>query len=200
VADRVFVGTSGYTRRATPALQRRIIPIGSYIIATEPLSAELARGVSPRNRMIFDSKHFLYYFRLTPDNRMLFGGRAAFTPETPSSTRQSAEILRQGMLKVFPQLRDVAVEYVWGGTLDFAYDMMPHTGIMDGIDYSLGYAGHGVAFACHLGETVARQMLGEQVENPLDGLVFPQVPLYSGNPTLHLLLAGLYYRFLDWTS
>jgi glycine/D-amino acid oxidase-like deaminating enzyme len=200
VADKVFVGTSGYTRKATPGLQRRIIPIGSYIIATEPLSMELAREVSPRNRMIFDSKNFLYYFRLTPDNRMLFGGRAAFTPETPGSTRQSAEILRRGMLQVFPQLKDAAVEYVWGGTLDFAYDMMPHTGTMNGINYSVGYAGHGVAFASHLGQTVARQMLGEGVENPLDGLPFPQVPLYNGNPALHLMVAGLYYRFLDWTS
>ena len=200
VADRVFVGTSGYTRRATPDLQKRIIPIGSYIIVTEPLSAELAREVSPRNRMIFDSKNFLYYFRLTPDNRMLFGGRAAFTPETPASTLRSAEILRQGMIEVFPQLRDVAVEYVWGGTLDFAYDRMPHTGTTGGMSYSLGYAGHGVAFASHLGQTLARQMLGEQVENPLDGLDFPLVPLYGGNPALHLMAAGLYYRFLDWIS
>jgi len=199
-ADRVFVATSGYTQNATPSLRRRIIPIGSYIIATEPLAPELAREVSPRKRMIFDSKNFLYYFRLTPDNRMLFGGRAAFTPETPDSTRKSAEILRQGMLKVYPQLRDSAVEYVWGGTLDFAYDIMPHTGTLDGLYYSLGYAGHGVAFATHLGQTVARQMLGEQVENPLDGLPFPQVPLYSGNPVLHLPVAGLYYRILDWVS
>jgi glycine/D-amino acid oxidase-like deaminating enzyme len=200
VADRVFVGTGGYTREATPELRSRIIPIGSYIIVTEPLSAELAREVSPRNRMIFDSKNYLYYFRLTPDNRMLFGGRAAFTPETPTSTRRSAEILRRGMIDVFPQLRTTAVEYVWGGTLDFAYDQMPHTGSMGGMDYSLAYAGHGVAFASHLGQTVARQMLGEQLENPLDGLAFPRVPLYSGNPALHLMVAGLYYQFLDWIS
>jgi glycine/D-amino acid oxidase-like deaminating enzyme len=200
VADRVFVGTSGYTQKATPDLQKRIIPIGSYIIVTEPLSAELARGVSPRNRMIFDSKNFLYYFRLTPDNRMLFGGRAAFTPETPTSTRRSAEILRRGMIEVYPQLSNVAVEYVWGGTLDFAYDQMPHTGSMGGMNYSMGYAGHGVAFASHLGQTIARQMLGEQVENPLDGLDFPRVPLYSGNPAPHLMVAGSYYRFLDWIS
>jgi glycine/D-amino acid oxidase-like deaminating enzyme len=150
--------------------------------------------------MIFDSKNFLYYFRLTHDKRMLFGGRAAFTPETPSSTRWSAEILRRGMLQVFPQLRGVAVDYVWGGTLDFAYDRMPHTGSMGGLNYALGYAGHGVAFASHLGQTVARQLLGEKVENPLDGLGFPQIPLYGGNPALHLMIAGLYYRCMDWLS
>jgi glycine/D-amino acid oxidase-like deaminating enzyme len=199
-ADKVFIGTSGYTQRATAALQKRIIPIGSYIIATAPLPAPLAQAVSPRNRMIFDSKNFLYYFRLTPDNRMLFGGRAAFSPETPDSTRKSAEILRQGMVSVYPQLRDTQVEYVWGGTLDFAYDIMPHTGVMEGLHYALGYAGHGVAFATHLGQTVAHQILGQQVENPLDGLPFPAVPLYGGNPAVHLPLAWLYYRFLDWVS
>jgi glycine/D-amino acid oxidase-like deaminating enzyme len=183
VAEKVFVGTSGYTQNATPSLQKRIIPIGSYIIATEPLGPEVAANVSPRNRMIFDSKNFLYYFRLTPDNRMLFGGRAAFTPETPVSTRRSAEILRRGMLEIYPQLNQVKTEYVWGGTLDFAYDTMPHTGVSEGLYYSLGYAGHGVAFATHLGQAVARSMLGEAVENPLDGLPFPRVPLYSGNPT-----------------
>ncbi|MGH9537785.1 MAG: NAD(P)/FAD-dependent oxidoreductase, partial [Terriglobales bacterium] len=122
----VFVGTSGYTGAATPALRKKIIPIGSYIITTEVLPEALARELSPRNRMIYDSKNYLYYYRLTPDNRMLFGGRAAFFPETADSVRRSAEILRRGMIDVYPQLRDVKVEYVWGGTLDFAFDIMPH--------------------------------------------------------------------------
>jgi glycine/D-amino acid oxidase-like deaminating enzyme len=79
-AHEVFVATSGYTGRATPALQKRIIPIGSFIITTEVLPEKLARELSPRNRMIYDSKNYLYYYRLTPDGRMLFGGRSAFFP------------------------------------------------------------------------------------------------------------------------
>src|SRR5580698_3807612 len=94
-AREVFVGTSGYTGKATPALQRRIIPIGSFIITTQPLSEAVARELSPRNRMIYDSKNYLYYYRLTPDRRMLFGGRAAFFPETDQTVRRSAEILRR---------------------------------------------------------------------------------------------------------
>ncbi len=199
-AGQVFVGTSGYTGRATPALQKRIIPIGSYVIATAPLPDALARELSPRNRMVFDSKHFLYYFRLTPDQRMLFGGRAAFLPESADATRQSAEILRRGMLGVYPQLKDTPVDYVWGGNLDFTYDIMPHTGQLDGLHHAIGYAGHGVAFATHLGQVVARQMLGEQVENPLADIPFPRVPLYNGNPLLHLPVAWLYYRLLDWVE
>jgi glycine/D-amino acid oxidase-like deaminating enzyme len=196
-AGQVFVGTSGYTSRTTPAIQKRIIPIGSYIIATAPLPDALAAEVSPRNRMIFDSKHFLYYFRLTPDNRMLFGGRAAFMPETAAATRNSAEILQRGMIEVFPQLRDIPVEYVWGGNLDFSFDIMPHAGNLDGLWHAIGYAGHGVAFATHLGKTIAQQMLGEKVENPLADLPFPRIPFYNGNPLIHLPAAWLYYSLLD---
>ncbi len=106
-ADNIFIGTSGYTSSATPSLRKKIIPIGSFIIATEQLPQALAQELSPRNRMIYDSKHYLHYYRLTPDNRMLFGGRAAFFPETKDTIRRSAEILRRGMIEVYPQLRDV---------------------------------------------------------------------------------------------
>jgi glycine/D-amino acid oxidase-like deaminating enzyme len=201
LADNVLVGTSGYTSAATPALQKKIIPIGSYIIATDPLPDALARELSPRNRMMYDSKHYLYYYRLTPDNRMLFGGRAAFFPETGDSIRKSAEILRHGMIEVYPQLKDSKVEYAWGGTLDFCFDTMPHAGEIDGIYYAVGYAGHGVAMATYLGTQVAAKMLGESYENPYETIPFPGAPfgLYNGRPWF-LPLAGAYYKVLDWIS
>ncbi len=200
-ARNVFVGTSGYTGKATPALQKRIIPIGSYIITTEVLPEALARELSPRQRMIYDSKNYIYYYRLTPDNRMLFGGRAAFFPESGNTVRKSAEILRLGMIDVYPQLRDTKVEYVWGGTLDFAFDIMPHAGEMDGMYYALGYAGHGVAMATYQGQLMARQIAGENPENPFSGIPFPGAPLglYNGKPWF-LPFAGAYYKFLDWVS
>jgi glycine/D-amino acid oxidase-like deaminating enzyme len=198
-ARELFVGTSGYTGAATPALRRKIIPIGSYIITTEVLPASLARDLSPHNRMIFDSKNFLYYFRLTPDNRMLFGGRAAFFPETDNTIRRSAEILGRGMHTVYPQLRDIKIEYVWGGTLDFAFDIMPHAGQMDGIHFALGYAGHGVAMATWLGQKTAELMAGETPDNPFSEISFPGAPwgLYREKPWF-LPLAGAYYKLLDW--
>jgi glycine/D-amino acid oxidase-like deaminating enzyme len=198
-AAAVFVATGGYTGPATPKLRRKIIPIGSYIIATAPLPEALAREVSPRDRMMFDTKHFLYYFRLTPDRRMLFGGRAGFFPETPATVRQSAAILRRGMLGVYPQLRDARVEHAWGGTIDFTFDMMPHAGVLDGLNYALGYAGHGVAMATYLGTTVAARIAGGPDENPFAQLPFPGAPLglYDGRPWF-LPFAGAWYKFLDW--
>ena len=197
----VFIATSGYTSKTTPALQKKIIPIGSFIIATERLPEALAHELSPCNRMIFDSKHYLYYYRLTPDNRMLFGGRAAFFPETSSTIRRSAEILRRGMIGVYPQLRDVRVEYAWGGTLDFCFDTMPHAGRMDGMYYAVGYAGHGVAMATYLGAKIAEQISGGTEENPYANVPFPGAPLglYNGRPWF-LPFTGAYYKVLDWIS
>jgi glycine/D-amino acid oxidase-like deaminating enzyme len=201
LAREVLLASGAYTSNATPALRKKIIPIGSYIIATEGLSEELARELSPKNRMIYDSKHFLYYYRLTPDRRMLFGGRAAFFPETENTVRQSAEILRSGMIQVYPQLRDTNLEFVWGGTLDFAFDVMPHTGRSDGMYYSLGYAGHGVAIGTYLGSKIAGIICGEVNDIPFDSIPFPSPPigLRSGH-TWALPLAGVYYKLLDWVS
>ena len=200
-AHEVFVGTSGYTGAATPALQKKIIPIGSFIITTEMLPAPLARELSPRNRMIYDSKNYIYYYRLTPDRRMLFGGRAAFFPENDQTVRRSAELLRRGMIGVYPQLRDARIEYVWGGTLDFAFDIMPHAGQLDGMYYAVGYAGHGVAMATYQGQKIAELMAGDQPENPFVGIPFPGAPLglYNGKPWF-LPFAGAWYKFLDWVS
>ena len=200
-AHEVFVATSGYTGSATPALQKKVIPIGSFIITTEVLPKALVKELSPRNRMIYDSKNYLYYYRLTPDDRMLFGGRAAFFPESDQTVRRSADLLRRGMIDVYPQLRDARIEYVWGGTLDFTFDIMPHAGQVDGMYYALGYAGHGVAMATYQGQRIADLMAGDQPDNPFVGIPFPGAPLglYNGKPWF-LPLAGVWYKVLDWAS
>ena len=200
-AKEVLLATGAYTTAATPALREKVIPIGSYIIATEVLPADLARQLSPRNRMIYDSKHFLYYYRLTPDNRMLFGGRAAFFPESESTVRESAELLRRGMIEVYPQLRGTKVEYAWGGTLDFAFDVMPHSGKIDEMYFALGFAGHGVAAATWMGAKLAGVICGDADDNPFSKIPFPGAPigLRSGN-TWALPLAGMYYKILDWLT
>lgn len=199
IARDLIIATNGYTSQVTPQLSRRIIPIGSYIIATAPLPEATAQALSPHRRMMFDSKHFLYYFRLSSDNRLIFGGRANFLPANAHTTRDSAVILQRGMLSVYPQLRDVAVEYAWGGTLGFTFDLLPHAGRTDdGMYYALGCGGHGVALLTYLGACVARHLAGEPMTHPLFTLTFPTAPLglYDGRPWF-LPLAGLYYRWLD---
>jgi glycine/D-amino acid oxidase-like deaminating enzyme len=200
-AEEVILATGAYATNAVPALRKKLIPIGSYIIATEVLDPGLALELSPRNRMIYDSKHFLHYYRLTPDNRMLFGGRAAFFPESERTVRESAELLHQGMIAVYPQLRDANVEFVWGGTLDFAFDVMPHSGKIDEMYFALGFAGHGVAAATWMGTKLASLICGDPDDNPFSKIAFPGAPigLRSGN-TWALPLAGAYYKVLDWLT
>jgi glycine/D-amino acid oxidase-like deaminating enzyme len=200
-AREVLLASGAYTTEATPVLRKKIIPIGSYIIATEVLPADFARQLSPRNRMIYDSKHFLYYYRLTPDNRLLFGGRAAFFPETKNTVRRSAEILRRGMISVYPKLRDTKVEFAWGGTLDFTLDVVPHAGKIDGMYFAAGFAGHGVAAATWFGVKLAGLICGDPNDIPFDGIKFPAAPLglRSGN-TWALPLAGAWYKILDFLT
>src|SRR5512136_2118402 len=116
-AENVFVATNGYTDDAAPEIRKRVFPLGSYMIATEPLPEELAAKLIPQRRVVFDSKNYLYYFRLSEDNRLLFGGRADYKPTTPENTRNSAEILRRGMIHVFPELKRTAIEYAWSGNI-----------------------------------------------------------------------------------
>ncbi len=196
-ATDVLVATNGYTDAAAPALRRRVIPIGSYIIATQQLSPEQADRILPRRRMVFDSKNFLYYFRLSADNRLLFGGRAQFTPPTPHSTRQSAAILRRGVLDMFPDLVSVEVEYAWSGNVCFTMDMLPHAGRLDGAHYAMGYGGHGVAMATYLGAKMADAILGKDDQNPFRDLRFSAIPFYDGRPWF-LPFAALWFKFLDW--
>jgi len=195
----VLIATNGYTDGAAPALLRRFVPVGSYIIATEPLDASTARALLPRRRMAFDSKHFLYYFRVTRDQRLMFGGRAEFSRPTATSGRRAARILRRGMITVFPELARTRVDFAWGGNVAFTRDQMPHAGCLDGAYYAGGYCGHGIAMATYLGELIARRLGGEPVEHPLvddGGEGFAAIPFYKGSPWF-LPIAGAYYRLCD---
>jgi glycine/D-amino acid oxidase-like deaminating enzyme len=195
----VVVATNGYTGAATPEIRRRLVPVGSYVVATEPLSAAQADALLPRRRMAFDSKHFLYYFRVTRDSRLLFGGRAEFTTPNERSVRRAADILRRGIATVFPDLARVPIAYAWGGNVAFARDEMPHAGTIGGLHFAGGYAGHGIALSTELGDVIGRRIAGAAVDHPLLGIECPTIPFYRGNPWF-LPLAGAYYKVLDWMS
>jgi glycine/D-amino acid oxidase-like deaminating enzyme len=196
-ATDILMATNGYTDAAAPALQRRLIPIGSYIIVTEPLPAAVATRLLPKHRMVFDSKNFLHYFRLTTDNRLLFGGRAEFSGPTLESAKRAEAILHHGMASIFPDLAATPIDYAWSGHVAFTRDQMPHAGLLDGLFYAGGYCGHGIAMATYLGGLIARRMGGERLDHPLFDDHFAPIPLYYGRPWF-LPLAGLYYRLRDW--
>lgn len=195
----VLVATNGYTDKAAPALQRRLIPIGSYIITTEPLPADVAARLLPTRRMVFDSRYFLHYFRLTADNRLLFGGRAEFSGPTLESAARAEAILHHAMASIFPELAATPIDYAWSGHVAFTRDQMPHAGRLDDLFYAGGYCGHGIAMATYLGGLIARRIAGEPIDNPFFDDHFAPIPLYYGRPWF-LPLVGVYYRLLDWLS
>ncbi len=196
-AKDVLVATNGYTDAAAPEIRKRVFPLGSYIIATEPLTQDLAAKLIPQRRVVFDSKNYLYYFRLSTDNRVLFGGRADYKPATPESTRESAAILQRGLIAVFPELREVKIEYAWSGNVCFTLDRFPRAGQHDGIYYALGYGGHGVAMSTYLGAQMADIICGAPSrKNPFHDLPFKAIPFYNGTPWF-VPFAALWYKFQD---
>ncbi|HSD84243.1 MAG TPA: FAD-binding oxidoreductase, partial [Anaerolineae bacterium] len=197
-AENVLIATNGYTDGAARDIRQRVFPLGSYIVATEPLPADVAARLIPQRRVVFDSKRYLYYFRLSADNRLLFGGRADYRAPTSRSTRKSAEILRRGMVQVFPELKDVTLEYAWSGNICLTRDSFPRAGKHEGLYYALGYGGHGVALATYLGGQLANIMCGAPGRNPFQDLPFEPLPFYYGKPFLPF--GALYYKLLDVIS
>jgi len=195
IAGDVVIATNGYTGAVTPALRRRIVPIASHIIATEKLPPDVANSLIPKRRSISDTKRVLCYYRMSPDGtRVVFGGRARFTPADPMLC---ARVLHGYMTARFPQLRGVKVTHSWTGNTAFTLDALPHMGEEGGLHYCLGCNGSGVAMMTYLGTQTARKIA--RVANApcaFDGPEFPDHPLYTGNPWF-LPLVGGYYRMRD---
>jgi glycine/D-amino acid oxidase-like deaminating enzyme len=192
-AGDVVVATNGYTNGVAPSLRRRVIPLGSYIIATEPLPESLANELSPRGRAFFDTKNFLYYWHLSADRRMIFGGRASMFP---TSVDRTAAILHRGLLDVHPQLAGYRIDHAWGGKVGFTFDLMPHVGRLGGVAYAMGYCGTGVAMSTYLGTRLA-EWIGGGPPPALASLGFPLVPVpYEGRPWF-LPLVGEWLRLQD---
>jgi glycine/D-amino acid oxidase-like deaminating enzyme len=194
-AREVVVATNGYTGAESQALRRRVIPIGSYIIATEPLPAGLAERLIPRNRVISDTRHVVFYYRLSPDRRrMVFGGRVALAEGDP---RVTAPRLHAAMVALFPELASVRVSHSWHGFVAYTFDTMPHLGRWDGVHYAMGYCGSGVSLATYFGTRIGQQVLGlAEGRTALDDLPFPTRPLYGGRPWF-LVPALAWYRLQD---
>ncbi len=195
-AGDVIIATNGYTGDVTPELKRRVVPVGSYIIATEDLDPDLARSLSPKNRAISDTRRVLTYYRLSPNGRrMIFGGRAKFGHTNPVET---APILHRFMLDRFPQLKGVRITHAWTGNVGFTLDELPHMGKFQNLHYALGCNGSGIAMMTYLGHQTARKVAGRSNRQcAFDQPEFPSHPLYTGN-TWFLPWIGRYFRTRDW--
>ena len=195
VADSVMIATNGYTGDVTPRLKRRLVPIASHIIATEELDPELAASLIPKGRAISDTRRVLCYYRMSPDGkRMIFGGRARFTPVTPEV---SAPILHSFMTERFPQLKHARVTHAWTGNVAFSLDAVPHMGTDEGMHYALACNGSGVAMMTYLGWATARKIAKvANASSAYDREEFPDHPLYNGNPWFLPVIGG-WYRIRD---
>ena len=194
LARDVLVATNGYSDGVAPAVRRRVIPIGSYIIATEPLAPDIAHEISPTGRAYFDTRNFLSYWHVAADRRMIFGGRVSFFPTTVDRT---ARLLHRRLLEIHPQLEGTRVEYSWGGKVAITMDRMPHIGrTRAGVMYSVGYSGTGVVLSTYLG-TRAAEWLGGGEAPALARLGFPIVPAPYEGRAWFLPVVGEWFRLKD---
>ncbi len=196
MAGDVIIATNGYTGDITPQLKRRVVPVGSYIIATEELPPDLAATLSPKNRSIADTRRVLTYYRMSPDKkRLIFGGRAKFGHTDPVET---APILYKFMTDRYPKLKGVKITHAWTGNVAFTLDEMPHMGKFDNLHYALGCNGSGIAMMTYLGQQTARKVAGKSNRVcAFDRPEFPDHPLYNGS-TWFLPFVGRYFRARDW--
>jgi glycine/D-amino acid oxidase-like deaminating enzyme len=195
-AAEVVICTNGYTGSATPELQRRIVPVGSYIIATEELPPEIANTLLPKDKSAYDTRRVLTYYRMSGDRkRLIFGGRARFGQH---SAEETAPLLYKFMCDRFPQLEGCRITHAWTGNVAFTFDELPHMGRLGGLNYALGCNGSGVAMMTYLGTMNARKIAGvSNARSAFERDEFPTHPLYHGNPWF-IPLVGRYFRVRDW--
>ena len=194
-ARELIVATNGYTGAATPSLRRRIIPVTSYMIATEELPPATMRELFPKGRMVTDTNRILCYYRPSPDSRrILFGGRPAYTEIGPD---RSADRLLRHLRRIFPSLRTVRATHSWFGYIGYTFDHLPHLGTLDGVHYAGGYCGSGIVMSTWLGRKAAYRLLGRiEGRSAFADIPHPTHVLYRGRPWF-LPLVQAWYQLLD---
>lgn len=200
-AREVFVATNGYTGSLTPWLQRRVIPIGSYVIATEEIDPALMDQIMPTMRVLSDTRKLVYYYRPSPDRkRIIFGGRVSLSE---TDARVSGVKLRDELVRLFPSLRDVKITHSWVGFVAYTFDSLMHCGEQQGVHYAMGYCGSGVGMAGYLGMRSGQQIatkLGARASveslQSFEQIPFTTRPLYSGKPWF-LAPSIMTYRVID---
>ncbi len=192
----LVIATNGYSSDLFPFVQKRVIPIGSTIIATEALSENLVASLFPTKRMITDTRKMLSYYRPSPDGRhVLLGGRPTVFQASP---KDQARALGKRLTEIFPQVKAAALSHVWSGKVAYSFNSLPTIGRHDGIYYAMGYCGSGVAMSGYMGHKIALKLLGDPAgETAFDDLPFDDRFYYNGTPWF-LPVAMIGYRVRDY--
>lgn len=196
-AREVVLATNGYTSGLVRKLRTAVYPAGSYAIVTEPLTPALGRALNPHERVFVDTRRGHYFFRLTPDGRLLFGIRNQWVLD--ADLVDSASYLRRKMVRLFPQLAGVRVTHSWTGQMGMTFDLLPHIGRTAGVHYALGYGGQGVAMATYLGTELGLLLTGQKQASRFADLPHPTRFYYRKQPWF-LPFLWAYNRVLDWLS
>ena len=194
-ARNVIVATNGYTGKATPWLQRRVIPIPSQIIATETIPESTMDRLMPKKRMLGESRNLYNYFRPSPDGtRIVFGGKAGTITD---DSMEKARHLKRVLVEIFPELEDVRLSHSWWGYTGFTFDFMPKLVVNQGVHYATGFCGSGVVWARWLGTKAAYSIIGNRnAETVFAAEDFVKKPLYFGRPWF-LPIVYLWYGMKD---
>lgn len=196
-AEFVVLAGNVYLDQVAPKISKRIMPVGTYIVATEPLEPQLASSLIKNRIAVCDNNFVLDYFRVTVDSRMLFGGRVSYSGITPPNLPQA---MRQTMLRAFPQLNHAKIDYCWGGFVDITANRAPDFGrLSDNVYYLQGFSGHGLILTGIAGKLAAKAIQGQaeqfDVFSKIKHLPFPGGKLLR---TPALVLAMAYYRMRDY--
>ncbi len=194
-AKTVVLAGNAYLGHLVPKLAARMLPVGSYIIATEPLDSELADEIMPENYAVCDQRRVLDYFRMSPDKRLLYGGLATYSGVHPYDIKKA---IRPNLLKTFPQLEDVKIDYAWGGYIGVGMNRLPQLGMInDKAYFAQAYAGHGVAASHMSARLIAEAIIGDRSRYDIiagvkhsafpGGRLFRQPILAAGMAYAHLL-------------
>jgi gamma-glutamylputrescine oxidase len=195
-ADHLILGCNGYIGGLNKDVSARVMPINSFIVATEPLAEERAKALIPHNEAVADSRFVVNYFRRTPDHRLLFGGGETYSLRFPADLES---ISRKPMLNVFPHLEDAKIDYAWGGTLGITMQRLPHFARFGPNIYSAaGFSGHGLGMATMAGKILAEITQGQAERFDLmAGLPSPRFPGGEAMRGALLYLAMTYYALRD---
>ncbi len=194
----VVAAGNAYLGKLIPHLYHRVMPVSSFILATNPLDEDMAKSLIRDNDAVCSTDNIVDYYRLSKDNRMLFGGRANYSGYEPADL---FSYMRPRMLKVFPKLANVEAEFCWGGSLAITLDRLPHIGSQDGkLFFAHGYSGHGVAAAGICGKLIAEAIAGTAEKFDVMAKIRHQ-PFPGGPIRMPMLALGMmYYRIRDLLS